>query len=465
MPRILLISYRFPPETYPLAIGLKGVVDGLRSEYDIDVITAAHPGYAPPNVSVHYVPPTTLDFAPLRKLKLAWLADTFTWPDRFIPWVLPAYKTAVLLSERRDYDAILTFMMPYSTGFAGILAKRATGLPLILNFDDSPTCVDQNPSFSSRLHYAATRWMENTYVRLADTSVYVSERNMERVRERQPSEHRSNLHLIRYGATSQPPDERIAREQGRPLLTKDAFNIVYVGGMGGWEDFLPDDSPWIKRAYRFLTTALRYDVTDVDHRPHGPVYLGLAVRRLVTNHPDWSGRIRVHFFGNTPPHLSVNRILESHGIQDIVSVHAPVDHATARALQVSADCLFISLPARTDGEPSSIISSKTYEYLQTNRPILAALPGGENRSYLEGHPGVHLTPPSDPASMADALAPLVGDWMDGGREATSVNRSAVSDELGSDVRADEIRRLIRSLTESTRPLRRRSIDSNRQAYA
>jgi hypothetical protein len=125
----------------------------------------------------------------------------------------------------------------------------------------------------------------------------------------------------------------------------------------------------------------------------------------------------------------------------------------------------MSLPARTDGEPSSIISSKTYEYLQTNRPILAALPSGENRSYLEGQPGVHLTPPTDPSSMADVLAPLVGDWMDGGREATAVNRSAVSDELGSDARADEILRLIRSLTESTRPLRRRSIDSNRQAYA
>lgn len=465
MPRILIISYRFPPETYPLAIGLKGVVDGLRSEYDIDVITAAHPGYAPSNVSVHHVPPTTLDFTPLRKMKLAWLADTVTWPDRFIPWVLPAYRKAVLLSERRHYDAILTFMMPYSTGFAGILAKRATGLPLVLNFDDSPTCVDQNPSFSSRLHYAATRWMENTYVRFADASVYVSERNMERVRGRQPNQHRTKLHLIRYGATSQPPDECIARARGLPLLTDDAFNIVYVGGMGGWEDFLPDDSSLLKRVYRYLTTSLQHKVTDVDHRPHGPIYLGLAVRHLIKNHPEWSGRIRVHFFGNTPRHLSVHRILESRGIQDIVSVHAPVDHATARALQVSADCLFMSLPARTDGRPSSIISSKTYEYLQTNRPILAALPDGENRAYLKDKPGVHLTPPAETSAMADALEGIMSSWIEGGREAISADRSALEDELGSDVRADEIRDLVRSLNGSTPTMRRRSIDSNRQAYA
>ncbi len=84
-PRLLLISYRFPPEPYPLAIGLRGVIDGLRKHWSIDVITAAENAYAPPNVTVHHVPPRSLDYRWLHRLKLGWLANLGTWPDPFLP--------------------------------------------------------------------------------------------------------------------------------------------------------------------------------------------------------------------------------------------------------------------------------------------------------------------------------------------------------------------------------------------
>lgn len=466
MPRLLLISYRFPPETYPLAIGLRGVVDGLRGDGSIDVITAADPAYAPANVRVHHVPPRPIHHMTLRRARLGWLADLLTWPDPFAPWVLPAYQKAKEVITTHHPDAILTFMMPYSTGFVGVLAKRFSGLPLVFNLDDSPTCIDQNPSVPSRLHRLATEWMENLYVRSADAVVYVSQNNLERVQRRQPPEHRDGFHLIRYGATSRPPafHPDVYDRYDLPLAN-DTFNIVYVGGMSGWSEFLPPAKiPTAKRLYRTTTTALRHHLTEVDHRPHGPVYVGRAVRQLVEQYPAWRDRIHVHFFGTTHPHQPVDAVLSHFGIADLVTVHPPVDHDTARALQVASDCLFMSLPARTDGGESSIISSKTYEYLQTDRPILAALPPGENATYLAEHAGVHRTLPNDVTAMADALAPVINAWMDGGRAAVSVDRSASQAMLGSDVRARAFHDILSAVAESPGPVRHRSTQTYRKAY-
>jgi len=108
-------------------------------------------------------------------------------------------------------------MMPYSTGFAGVLAQQACGAPLVFNLDDSPTCLDQNPTFASRLHYAATRWMEDLYVRRADAVAYVSRDNLKRVRavgpnrpiEAPPHSLRRHFNASCPDATSHRPAARL----------------------------------------------------------------------------------------------------------------------------------------------------------------------------------------------------------------------------------------------------------------
>jgi hypothetical protein len=190
---------------------------------------------------------------------------------------------------------------------------------------------------------------------------------------------------------------------------------------------------------------MKYRLADVDHRPHGPVYLGQAVRDLTERRPEWKDRIRVHFFGRTHPHQPVDRVLQETGIRDIVTMHGPVDHATARQLQVAADCLFMSLPMRSNGAESSIISSKTYEYLQTDRPILAALPPGENATYLNEKPGVFVTPPDNRSEMAYALEKMVSKWTKEGPDALSVDRSELQGTLGGEARARSFEYLLSSL--------------------
>ena len=50
---------------------------------------------------------------------------------------------------------------------------------------------------------------------------------------------------------------------------------------------------------------------------------------------------------------------------------------------------------------------KTYEYLASGRPILAAVPDGDARDLLEPLPHAHLTRPRDVDTMAATLRELI----------------------------------------------------------
>ncbi|HEX4466214.1 MAG TPA: hypothetical protein VH025_03430, partial [Solirubrobacteraceae bacterium] len=85
---------------------------------------------------------------------------------------------------------------------------------------------------------------------------------------------------------------------------------------------------------------------------------------------------------------------------------------------------------------------KTYEYLATDRPILAAVPRGENWDYLEGKPGVWLVEPDDHATMRTVIAELAGAKFSG--TATRFDRRHLHAELSYGNRASELESVIRA---------------------
>jgi glycosyltransferase involved in cell wall biosynthesis len=444
--RLLCLSYRFPPETYPLAIRVKYFLNHLRQNgWTIDAITAAPDAASTEHLTVHHVSSYTPErlFGLLKKLRLTKFLNFLVWPDPFIFWVMPAYWQARRLLERHDYDAIVVFMMPYSPGLAGVLLKKQTGLPLILNLNDSLTCSDMDPSFPSRLHYTLAGKLEDLYVQVADAVVYVSQRNLERVRARQPEAHRDKFHLIRRGA--QPPP---SPEPSIEPCKDDTFRIVYTGGTSGWYQFLEETNPPSvpKRLYQGWQQLGQHTLTPMDYRTHGPIFVGQAVERVLDHYPDWADRIHVDVYGSKYPDEVVHAVLDRFDLHDIVRLHGRVPHEEALRHMAAADLLFMALPDRTDGTPGGRISAKTYEYLMTDRPILAALPPGENRDYLRDKPGVHLTAPDGVDEMATVIANQATAAFGGDPE--TVDRSPLRTRLSSTTRAQAFERILYGLVGS-----------------
>lgn len=446
--RALCLSYRFPPQSYPVATRVEYVLNHLDG-WQVDAVTAAESPQGGPHVTPHSVPcpaPEKL-FSLLQSLRLGKMLDWVVWPDTSIFWLLPAYRKAHRLAQARSYDALIVFMMPYAPGLAGLALKRKTGLPLVLNLDDSPTCSDLHPTHPSRLHHRLAREIEDLYARHADALVYVSRRNMVRIRNRQPAEHRSKFHLVRWG--SQPlPTPTASNPQG------DDYHIVYTGGTSGWYRFL-DEEPaalpmrFAKQLFRTWKQAGRYEVTPLDPRTHGPVYVGRAVQQVLHAYPEWEGRVHVDVYGERYPKPVTDTVLDRFGLQDIVHLHGRVPHDEALRRMTEADLLFMALPDRLDGSPGGRISAKTYEYLTTDRPILAALPPGENREYLQDKPGVHLAPPDGVGEMADILNRLIAASFDG--DSLAVDRSDLRPQISSTARAKAFERVLNSVVATPAP--------------
>ena len=439
-PALLCLSHSFSPATTPTAIRAGKLVEKLGAHWDVTVLTEtsrSDPGSTPDErVRVEVVRgrrPKRL-FAALRRLRLNKLLELLVWPDQSIFWVIPAVLAGRRLIRERKPEAIVVFMMPYSAGLAGVLLSRLTGLALILNLDDSLTCTDMHPRFPTRLHYRLARALEDFYARRGDAVIYVSQTNLDAVRSRQREPVREKLQLVRYGAD--PADFH------RQPYSGERFEIAYVGAMSGWWSLIEERAPAgrAKRIYSAWNRFGRYQRTILDERTSSPAIIGQAIIETIAEHTDWTGQVNLTVYGNPYPAPVVARALASAGVEGVVRVLDPLPHDAVAGILTRVDLLFLTLPGRPDGSRGGRISAKTYEYLMTDRPILAAVPPGENRDYLTGKPGVWLVAPDDREGMREAIAELARAKFAG--EALRFDRDALREQLSYQTRARQFAEVI-----------------------
>lgn len=450
-PRILILSYRFPPESYPLAIGLRGVIDALRKEWDIDVITAAQDAYSPQGVTIHHVPGTSTISSMQRflgRVKLQKIAHLAIWPDPYWPWIYPSVRKAQEVIARQRPDAMLCFMMPFSTGYAGTSLKRKTGIPLVFNLNDSPTCLDMHPEYPSKLHYKLSRQMEDYFVQEADRVVYVSQRNRDRVAQRHSTHVQEKLRVVRCSASPEHGHSPEGARRRRP--ESDAFRIVYTGAMNGWHAFSSDSVHPIKKLYRAWQNFGTYEQARLDRRSHSPVFLGRAIREVEKRNPNWKGKVRGEIYGNTFPDSVVRSVLQKHDIEEVITVHGRIASQDIPIKTRNANLLFLTLPGRISGPPGGRISLKTYEYLMTDRPILGAVPDGENRDFLKSAHGTFITEPTDVSAMADVIEQLAKKHFSG--VSIAAHRPELRKQCSSKRRAEELSRILSDAANLTRPV-------------
>jgi hypothetical protein len=442
--RLLCVSQSFAPETTPTGIRAGKLVEQLANRWDVSLLTetrqAASSGAVRVTVARSRRPRKLI--ATLRRLRMSKLLELLIWPDDAIFWVLPAIFAGRKLIRQRRPSAIVVFMMPYSAGLVGLVLSRLSGIPLILNLDDSPTCTDMHPDFPSRFHFRLARALEDLYARRADAVVYVSQENLEKVRARQPAGVGEKFHLVRYGADASSFQPR--------AFAGERFEIVYVGAMSGWWTLIERHSPASrgKRLYDAWMRLGRYSLTELDTSTASPAVVGEALAEAIAQNPQWDGLLGMTVYDNSYPRAVVERALAAAGIDRVVGVHDAIPHAEVATVLSGADLLFLTLPRRVDDSRGGRISAKTYEYLMTDRPILAALPPGENWDYLDGKPGVWLTAPDDAKRQRDVIVELAAAKFAG--QPRRFARTRVHEEIAYTARAGEFEAAIGAAIEHAR---------------
>jgi glycosyltransferase involved in cell wall biosynthesis len=393
MRRVLFLAYYFPPIGGAGAQRPARMVRYLR-DHDWEPVVVTGPGLGgsswtptdealardvPDDVEVLRVPgpepvPTSWEGRAER-----WLGRPHSW-ERW--WVRGA---AAVGRSVGDIDLVYTWLSPFATTQAASKLARDLGVPWVADLGD-PWALDEMMVYPTALH----RRLEFRRMRRALTDagavVMSTDEAVSRVRETIPALRDTPVVAVPNGYDADDFADEV------PARSDDAFRIVHTG-------YLHTELGLAQRTRGGrVRTKLGGTAPGVDFLTRSHVYLMQAVERLRGQEPDLASRLEVHLAG-------VLRDADlGYTEQPGVHLHGYVSHDEALELLRTADLLFLPMQDLPPGVRAAIVPGKTYEYLASGRPILAAVPDGDARDLLEEAGGAVLCRPSDVEAMADAIA-------------------------------------------------------------
>lgn len=270
-------------------------------------------------------------------------------------WVLAARSTARHIVERRDVDAVLSWHVPIASHVLAALTTRGRSVPWVAHFGDP--------------------WLGNPYATGLLRSIIYSKS------------------LERYVVTAadrvtMPTDRMRTMYEDRYDLAEDRIRVV------------PNniDPAEVRRVdpHEFDDDRLRFVHTGSFYGPRTPEPLFAALDRL---NPAVREDTAITLVG------SLNKYEDSiaaHGVGDVVEAVGRVPKDDALAYAKGSDVLvLVDAPV----ENSPFLPTKLAEYVFMDRPILGVTPDpGTSADVIQATETGVVTPPSDPAAIADGIA-------------------------------------------------------------
>lgn len=96
-------------------------------------------------------------------------------------------------------------------------------------------------------------------------------------------------------------------------------------------------------------------------------------------------------------------LIQQSKVRSCVTVTGYIDHIESISYLKSADLLFLPLHKVGRRSRATIVPGKTYEYLAAGKPILAALPDGDARDYVDETGDSWITDPESCSALAEGI--------------------------------------------------------------
>jgi glycosyltransferase involved in cell wall biosynthesis len=306
-------------------------------------------------------------------------------------WSSRLLEAATSLPE--DVALVRASLAPYAIGPAVVEAARRLGKPLVLDLED-PWALDEMMVYPTRLHRRLELRKMRRVLDAADAIVMNTPEAGRRVVAAFPEldgRVRAIPNAFDPADFEAPVSER---HDGR-------FRIVHTGS-------LHLDAGLRHRESSGLRRILGGFVDGVDFLTRSHVVLVEALERLFAAQPELRNEVELHFAGVLTP--MEQQSLEQLGIATLLGF---LSHRETTALVRSADLLFLPMHDLPEGRRATIVPQKTYEYLASGRPILAAVPDGDARDLLAEAGSARLCRPADAAAMAQLLGVELDCWRAG----------------------------------------------------
>ena len=137
-------------------------------------------------------------------------------------------------------------------------------------------------------------------------------------------------------------------------------------------------------------------------------YLLAAIKHMCEKRPNLRQEIKLVLAGLL--HQTDFEIIRQFDLSDVVETPGYLTHGESINLISGADLLFLPMHTLVNGERATIVPGKTYEYMATGRPILAAVPDGDAKDFLKQCGTAFISDPDDVESITRILLKRYSSW-------------------------------------------------------
>lgn len=307
------------------------------------------------------------------------------------------WTSGALEAARRELpecDILYASLEPYETARVASVLSRELGKPWVADLLD-PWALDEMRMHVSWIHRWADRTRMHRWLASASAVIMNTPEATGRVRREIPELAALLVDPIAVGYDANDFTESIAERTDR------AFRIVHSG-------YLHTELGLRHRKTAMLRRLAGGVYAPVDLLSRSHVYLLTAIDRLIAEDPGLRSVIEVHLAGALS---DADRAVAERS--PVVKIHEYLPHGEAVELVRTADLLFLPMHEVPRGARAGLVPAKTYEYLASGRPILAAVPEGDARDLLLEAGSPRICRPSDDVAMAEHIRAEIARWRAG----------------------------------------------------
>jgi glycosyltransferase involved in cell wall biosynthesis len=404
---VLFIAYHFPPVGGAGVQRTQSLVRNLPAEgFMPNVVTGPGPAedrWTPHDATLSEGLPDGINIfraaGPIPRSDGGWNARLERWfalPDAFSKWWVQAATGTALQSVGRT-KLIFATMSPFATAEAARKISLHTGIPWIADLRD-PWALDEIQIYPSALHRKIELNRMGRLLSAAAGIVMNTPEATAALRKAFPSLRQRLVKTITNGYEAEDFSGAI------PPRMDGKFRIVHTG-------YLHTDFGLQIRRKRNLYRLLGGIETDVDILTRSHVILLRAIEKWLVRRPEVAQNLEVVFAG-VATELD-KRVVADSAVSKFVQFRGYLTHSASVALVRTADLLFLPMHNLPEARRSRIVPGKTYEYMASGRPILAAVPEGDARDFLKQSGLALLSKPDDVDGMAEKLDHVNSAWKNG----------------------------------------------------
>lgn len=288
-------------------------------------------------------------------------------------WEKEAQKKIDYLILKHEIESVIITFPPFSCARLVKHIKKKFDIKVIVDFRDAWSAWGNN-FFPSYLHYRLIKRLESKVFNKADKIVTVTDELKEKFIKLHGEKIRNKFEVITNGFDFELNSINVKTNS---LEDKAQLRIGYIGSFYYDPKLeIENNKPWYKRKPNRMW---QYSLNEEDWKYRSPYYFLVCLKELILEYPELKNKLIFEHIGSSPEWLI--KMIGDLDLSENFYSHGFNTQARVKEIASGFDYLLATAEKNLVG-PHYCLPSKLFDYLELNKPIIAFVTNGSQRSFL-----------------------------------------------------------------------------------